>query len=168
MVFLADCQRWTDCYRYAGAEYREPALGDILLACEDALIAAQNTVAAAESMGIGSCYIGDVLENREKIVSLLGLSDYVLPATMVVFGFPTDQQKNRKKPARFPREFIVQKNRYRRLDESELHEMFEQRGVKSEDFDSWIRDFCRRKYMSDFAVELSRSVSGYLKNFKST
>ena len=30
----------------------------------------QNAVVAAESMGIGSCYIGDILENFEQIQEL--------------------------------------------------------------------------------------------------
>ena len=42
-----------------------PGPGDLMLACCDALIAAQNAVIAAESLGIGSCYIGDILEQAQ-------------------------------------------------------------------------------------------------------
>jgi len=35
------------------------------------LIAAQNTVVAAESLGVGSCYIGDILEFTQIIVNSL-------------------------------------------------------------------------------------------------
>ena len=37
-------------------------LGDLMLAVTDTAIAAQNAVVAAESFGIGSCYIGDIME----------------------------------------------------------------------------------------------------------
>ena len=37
-----------------------------MLAMADACIAAQNSVVAAESLGVGSCYIGDILENVEE------------------------------------------------------------------------------------------------------
>ena len=62
LVFVADCQRWYDGFAAAGCAPRPPREGDLLLAAADAAIAAQNTVVAAESFGLGSCYIGDILE----------------------------------------------------------------------------------------------------------
>ncbi len=168
LVFLADCRRWMDCYQAAGTEYRNPGLGDMLLACEDALIAAQNAVVAADSLGIGSCYIGDILENHARHVELLQLDKYVLPATMLVFGYPTPQQKVRQKPKRFDKKYIVQKNSYSRLSEKDLRQMFAERHPESNfDFDHYLTAFCKRKYMSDFSLEMSRSVSQYLKNYES-
>ena len=167
LVFLADTRRWLDCYRYAGAEHRKPGLGDILLACEDTLIAAQSAVVAAESMGIGSCYIGDILENKERMEELLGLDKYVLPITMLVFGYPTQQQKKRQKPKRFNRKYIVRKNRYSRLTEEELRAMFKEfHGEKEVDVDDYIRAFCKRKYMAPFSLEMTRSVEKYLEAFR--
>lgn len=167
LVFLADCRRWLDCYGYAGASPRKPGVGDLLLACEDALIAAQNAVVAAESLGIGSCYIGDILENHDRHVELLGLDEYVVPVIMVVFGYPTGQQSARPKPPRFDRSFIVQKNAYRRLPEGELRQMFGSRHPEPGfDFDSYMKAFCTRKYMSGFSLEMTESVKAYLKPFQ--
>ena len=70
-----------------------------MLAITDTAIAAQNAVVAAESLGIGSCYIGDIMENCEEQRRLLQLPEYVFPAVMLVFGWPTMQQKQRQKPA---------------------------------------------------------------------
>ena len=39
----------------AGCTPRRPGAGDLLLAVDDAVIAAQNAVTAAESLGLGSC-----------------------------------------------------------------------------------------------------------------
>ena len=89
LVFLADCRRWEQCYRAAGLSPRDPGPGDLLLAAADAVIAAQNAVTAAESLGIGSCYIGDVIEQCEKMREALALPPAVVPAAMVVFGRPT-------------------------------------------------------------------------------
>lgn len=170
LVFLADCNRWLDAYRAAGAAAREPLAGDLLLACADALIAAQNSVVAAESLGLGSCYIGDVLENMEGVSALLGLDGYVMPAAMLVYGYPTPQQRKHRKPPRFAPRFIVQKNSYARQSEGELREMFAEReGLINDsthfDFDASMRAFCIRKYMSDFSLEMSRSAAEYLKKF---
>ena len=62
LVFCADCLKWQKAYEFAGCDPRKPGAGDMLLAVTDAAIAAQNAVTAAESLGIGSCYIGDILE----------------------------------------------------------------------------------------------------------
>lgn len=168
LVFLADCRRWLDGYRYAGLSAREPGLGDILLACEDAVIAAQNAVIAAESLGIGSCYIGDILENKEKTSKLLNLDGYVLPIAMLVFGYPTEQQQARKKPRRFDKRFIVQKNRYSRMNKADLIAMFDEaHNEEGYEYREFMRAFCERKYMSEFSLEMNRSAGEYLKNFAS-
>ena len=111
LVFVADCQRWYDGFAAAGCAPRPPREGDLLLAAADAAIAAQNTVVAAESFGLGSCYIGDILENCEDVRSALALPPYAVPAAMLVLGRPTQQQRERRKPARFDARYIVRENR---------------------------------------------------------
>ena len=78
LVFCADCKKWYDAYLEAGCEPRKPGVGDLMLAVTDTVIAAQNAVVAAESFGLGSCYIGDIMENCEEQRRLLCLPDYVL------------------------------------------------------------------------------------------
>ena len=168
LVFLADCRRWMDIYREADAPHRAPGPGDLLLACADALIAAQNTVVAAHSLGIGSCYIGDIIENCEQHRSVLHLDQYTVPVCMVVYGYPTEQQKSRPKPLRFNRQYIVQQNTYRPLSPQQIRTMFTEVHPQPEfDFNSYIQAFCARKYMSDFSLEMSRSAADYLKSFSS-
>ena len=79
LVFCADCLKWYDAFRTGGCAPREPGVGDLLLAVSDANIAAQNAVVAAESLGIGSCYIGDIMENYEQQKEILNLPKYVFP-----------------------------------------------------------------------------------------
>lgn len=167
LVFLADCRRWPRAYRAAGVEIRDPGPGDLLLAMADSCIAAQNAVTAAESLGIGSCYIGDVLENCEAVRAALHLPPQVVPAAMLIFGRPTQQQKDRKKPTRFPAEAVVCENVYRDRTEAELREDFTLRGadLPEFDFDRYVQAFCNRKYESDFSREMSRSAGVYLKEF---
>ena len=98
LIFCADCQKWYDAFAAGGCQPRKPGVGDLLLACSDANIAAQNAVTAAWSLGIGSCYIGDVMEQCETHRRLLHLPDYVFPAAMVVFGYPPPRQKAGERP----------------------------------------------------------------------
>lgn len=165
LVFCADCRKWYDAYLAAGCAPRAPGVGDLLLACSDTLIAAQNAVVAAESLGIGSCYIGDIMELCEEHRRLLNLPQWVFPAAMLVMGYPTQQQKDRPKPERFPLSHVVHENSYRAMGEAELREMFAGR-TDGRDYESWMRAFCDRKYNSDFAWEMSRSVGEYLHDFE--
>ena len=164
LIFCADCKKWLDAYREAGCTPRAPGAGDLLLAVTDAAIAAQNAVVAAEGLGIGSCYIGDVMENCERQRELLHLPDYVFPAAMLVFGWPTRQQRERPKPARCPMEQIVHTNAYRCMDGQELRAMLAGR-TGAQGFEDWCAAFCARKYDSDFSREMTRSVEEYLHQF---
>ena len=163
LIFCADCRKWYDAYVEAGQTPRAPGVGDMVLAVTDAAIAAQNAVTAAESLGIGSCYIGDILEQCETHREMLCLPEYVVPCVMLVFGYPTQQQKNREKPARCALEHIVHENAYRTMDGPELRKMFSPRATGG--FDTYMAAFCKRKYDSDFSVEMTRSVEKYLAQF---
>lgn len=160
LAFCADYQKWYDAYVAHGeTNVRKPAEGDMMLAFEDTMIAAQNAVVAAQSMGIGSCYIGDFLENYEVQKEILNLPKYVIPAVVVVFGYPTEQQKERVKPPRFSVEEIVSENTYARKSGEEFLKMLQNRqGLDDEAFDRWFTAFYNRKYNSDFSREMSRSV----------
>ncbi len=165
LVFCADCKKWYDGFKEAGAEPRKPGVGDLLLGVSDANIAAQNAVTAAESLGIGSCYIGDVMENYEEQKALLNLPKYVFPAAMLVFGYPTQQQIERKKPERVDLKHIVHENTYRTMDAQELREMFGQKAGERT-YEEYMKAFCERKYNSDFSKEMTRSVGEYVKDFR--
>ncbi len=165
LVFCADCDKWLRAYGFAGIEARRPGVGDLLLAVSDANIAAQNAVMAAWSLGVGSCYIGDVMERCEEMRGLLALPEWVFPAAMVVFGRPTAQQAERQKPSRVPLGAVVCENRYVPWDETTAREALAERaGIKG--YDAWVRAFCARKYESDFSREMTRSVEQYLEMFQ--
>lgn len=165
LIFCADCKQWYNAYLAVGCETRKPGVGDLMLACTDAMIAAQNAVTAAESLGIGSCYIGDIMENCEAQRELLHLPEYVMPVGMVIFGYPTDQQMHRPKPERVDMKYVVHENGYRPLSDKDLEEMWTPRaGEKG--YIAWMQAFCNRKYNSDFSREMTRSVGKYLEQFK--
>ena len=96
---------------------------------------------------------------------MLKLPKYVFPAAMLVFGYPTQQQKVRKKPERVAMNHIIHENGYRQMDDKELRMMFADR-TGERGYDDWMCAFCDRKYNSDFSREMSRSVGVYLKDFE--
>jgi FMN reductase (NADPH)/FMN reductase [NAD(P)H] len=179
-IFLADYQRWQDYFIASGVEeictqrgipMQKPAEADLFLACCDAMIAAQNAVIAAESFGLGSCYIGDIMEQYETHRDLLNLPQYVFPIGMVVFGYPTQQQKEREYTPRFNEKFIVFENQYRRLGGEEFDEMFAHlqsrlpKGKAMEGITNVGQVSYLRKFSADFSVEMRRSVRAILKEW---
>jgi FMN reductase (NADPH)/FMN reductase [NAD(P)H] len=183
LLFLADYQRWHDYYlacdvekfcTQAGLTPRLPAEGDLMLACCDAVIAAQTAVIAAESLGIGSCYIGDIMENYEAHQALFNLPRYTFPICMLCFGYPDAKPGSaRKLTARFDRKFIVFEDSYKHLTAPDFDEMF--RGETAARFKGRAeiegatnvgQHTYRRKFAADFAVEMNRSVQAIMKNWK--
>jgi nitroreductase len=184
LLFLADYQRWYDYFILSGVERlctqrREPMLkpeeGDLFLACCDALIAAHTAVIAAESMGIGSCYVGDILENCEVHRDLFQLPRYVFPICLVCFGYPTKQQMERPLTPRFGREFIVFEDKYRALDGAEYEAMVRpmqdemaRGGSKPGGVENPGQMMYFRKFSADFSKEMRRSVRLMLQSWAQT
>ncbi|MGD0879931.1 MAG: nitroreductase family protein [Anaerolineales bacterium] len=178
-LFLADYQRWVDYFITSGVAQlceqtktamRKPEEGDLCLACCDAIIAAQTAVIAAESFGLGSCYIGDIMENYEIHRDLFELPKYVFPICLVCFGYPTPQQISRKQTSRFQEKFILFENKYKRLSKDDLYEMFleeNSRNFHGREEIMGARNVGQliymRKFNAEFSKEMSRSVRAILK-----
>jgi len=181
LLYLADFQRLYDYFEFCevprrcrelGKEFRKPSVGDLMLACCDTLIAAQTTVLAAESMGIGSCYIGDILENYEIHRDLLKLPPYVFPITMLCLGHPARELSEKTRSTRFDREFILHKDTYKRFDGEDFKRMYapleppagapRRYFMDSENFGQSIY---LRKTGAEFSLEMIRSVKVMLENW---
>ena len=172
LLFLADFQRWMDYLKASevdrynkenNIEMYHPKEGDLLLAINDALIAAQTAVTSAEMLGVGSCYIGDIMENFEIHKELFNLPKYTFPVTLICFGYPTEQQKNRPQPPRYPKEMIVFENKYRHIENEEFKEMeAERQKILKTNFLPGCHNeaihMYRRKITSPFMEEMNRSV----------
>jgi len=90
-VFLAWCadlarlERVCQLRSYAQVtEYAE----NFLVAAIDVSIVAQNAALAAESLGLGICYIGSIRNNPAEVIELLGLPRLTFPITGMTLGWP--------------------------------------------------------------------------------
>ncbi len=135
LVFCADYQRMADLFdkdgvpekcRQMDMPFNRPNERNFLLAAIDATLAAQNSVIAAESMGLGSCYLGHIMGHVEDNRRLFNLPEYVYPILAVIYGYP-DEKLMRKPNKRFDAKYIVHENEYHRLSGEELDEMYEDR-----------------------------------------
>ena len=173
LLFLADYQRWFDFFMASdvpafceaqGQTMRRPGEGDMLLACCDALIAAHTAVIAAEALGVGSCYIGDIMERYEYHRELLDLPQYTFPVALLCFGYPKPALSEKALTPRFPGEYIHFKDGYRRLDKDALREMYApyERPHYTGDAANLGQLYYARKFSADFSVEMTRSVRAAL------
>lgn len=116
----------------------------------DAVIAAQNVVIAAESLGMGTVYLGSILNDIRKIVKLLKLPKYVFPAVGLVVGWK-DQEPDLK--PRIPRNIIHMENEYREL-ENPLKELEEYDKIVNQYYD--LRDINNR--VDEFTTQISKQM----------
>ena len=169
LVFLADMQRWWDYFKICktkelcdeiGVEFETPQESDLLLACCDALIAAQNAVITAEALGIGSCYIGDIVENIEIHRKMFNLPRWVFPIIMVCFGYPKGDKENIPLTPRFPQKYIHFINKYNRLNKQDFTEMFQNvdRNYDVNHAKNLGQKFYFAKLAADYSKEMRRSV----------
>ncbi len=121
-VFVVDQRRNTEIAKALGQEVGVQGSADRFVSgLTDAVIAAQNVVVAAESLGMGTVYLGSFFNDTAKIVELLNLPKYTYPAIGLAVGWPT--QEPQLKP-RLPKEVIHMENGYREL-ENPLEELKE-------------------------------------------
>ena len=164
LIFCADYHRWFTLFQQDEPSARRPGEGDLFMAMEDALIAAQSAVIAGEALGVGSCYIGHILDQYEIHRELLGLPEYVLPIAMVCFGIPTEAQRNRQKPPRFQTGDIVCENNYEERDLAAM--LRERQGWSPQECAEWISGFRRLKWDCDTSREMTRSVQAMLDSWR--
>ena len=112
LVWLADLSRLRRVASAAGTtsdglDYLE----SFLLAVIDATLAAQNAVAAAESLGLGTVYIGALRNETEKVAVELGLPPGAFPVFGLVVGKPDPARPSEIKP-RLPQAAVLHREQY--------------------------------------------------------
>ena len=90
-VFLAWCADLARLDRACALRGYTQEVGHVesfLVAAVDAVIAAQTAALAAESIGLGICYIGSIRNKPAEVIDLLGLPRLTFPVTGMTVGWP--------------------------------------------------------------------------------
>jgi nitroreductase len=88
-----------------------PWLETFMVACIDAALAAQNAVVAAESLGLGTVYIGAMRNDPERVAELLGLPKQAFVVFGLCVGWATEQAAGEVKPC-LPQAAVLHHERY--------------------------------------------------------
>lgn len=89
----------------------------LVFGIQDAAYVAQNMVTAAESLGMGSCYLGGAPYQSEQIIKEYKLPPRVFPLVRLAMGFPAENPPVRP---RYPLEFSLFEGHYPELTSEQV------------------------------------------------
>lgn len=107
-----------------------------MTAATDALLAAQTVCIAAESEGLGICYLGTTIYMAREIIKILRLPSGVVPVTTVTLGWPAE---NPEQVDRLPLKAITHKETYKDYTDKDIEELYSQKENRS-DSELFIRE----------------------------
>ncbi|MEL7588189.1 MAG: nitroreductase family protein [Prolixibacteraceae bacterium] len=110
--------RWCE-YRNADASYDHFLW--LVNAVIDAMLFAQNICVAAESQGLGICYMGTTLYRAAEISDVLNLPAGVLPVTTITMGYPAAEPGL---TARLPVEAVIHYESYKDYSPARIDEIY--------------------------------------------
>jgi FMN reductase (NADPH) len=128
LTWCADLSRLDRVCQAKGYTQQAGYVENFLLAVTDAAIAAQNGGLAAESLGLGFCYIGAIRNNPGDVIRLLGLPKLVFPLVGMTLGWPATPQKFRP---RLPLGAVLHWDRYDPVNEENLLKQYDLAMVES-------------------------------------
>ena len=105
----------------------------ILLGMQDAALMAENMVIAAESLEMGSCFLGGIPFHSEEIIKDFKLPPRVFPMVGLTIGYPANDPLPRP---RYPMEFMLFEDEYPQLDDDIVQQSMEvmDEGYRAQDY----------------------------------
>lgn len=168
ITFCADVHRFSLWCRQRGAEPRYDNFVWFINAVIDSMLSSENVALAAESEGLGICYLGTTTYNALEIAEVLRLPRGVLPVTTMTMGYPealpplTD---------RLPLEGVVHRERYQDYAPEAIDRIWAEREASEEtrglletnQLPNLARIFTERRYTGEDNVLFSRKYFEALK-----
>lgn len=169
LVFCADFYRtWLACHEDQATFDQVAQMQDnLLVGTTDVGIALGWAVAAAESLGLGTCVIGDARAHGPEMAQALRLPRYVIPIAGLCLGYPA--QDPELKP-RLPHEAVYFTDHYN-PDLAPLIEDYDQRyrayrsqRTEGQDNESWsetVASFYKLPYKNHLSVPQMLKMQGF-------
>lgn len=164
LVFCADLHRHKVLGDLESADVKDSieSTEKFMVALIDAALAAQNAAVAAESMGLGICYIGGIRNDLDAVKQVLKTPEYVIPLFGMAVGYP-DQETDLK--PRLPLQNVYMENEYQQ-DQG----LFEK---QLQDYNKTTSEYYRERtggkradsWTGQMAKMLGRKTRMYMKEF---
>jgi nitroreductase len=118
-TLLVDSHRHELVMRRRGWKLVTNDLSLLFFGIQDAAYMAQNMVTAAESLGLGSCFIGNAPYRSKSIIAKYKLPARVFPIVQLVMGYPAEQRPVRP---RYPLDFCLFEGEYPEFSEDQIQQ----------------------------------------------
>ena len=132
LVFCADLSRPRQACEMQNGDFATGMTEHFIIATVDVALFAQNCAVAAESLGLGICYIGGIRNDPARVSELLKLPDQVYPVFGFCLGYPA--QDPEVKP-RLPLAVVLKEEQYLSLDDAA--------GIRA--YDKQLRNYYRTR-----------------------
>jgi len=109
LTFCADFNRFKKWCHNRNATPCYDNFLSFMTAAIDAIIVAQTVSIAAESKGLGICYLGTAIYMAEKIIDVLNLPAGVVPVTTLTIGWPAEDPEQ---VDRLPLDGVIHRETY--------------------------------------------------------
>jgi nitroreductase len=127
LTFCADFHRMRRWLALNNAPDNFDNFMSFMIAAIDATLVSQNVALAAESCGLGICYMGSTLANCDQIGRILKLPDNVVPVVGYSLGYPDENPAPRD---RLPLDGLVHQETYNDYDDERIRRIYHNRDVK--------------------------------------
>jgi hypothetical protein len=121
IIVCADMARQLELFKLLKVKARFGPLGKFVPSVIDAALAAQNMVLAAESLGLGTVFIGSIWNAMKKVAEILKVPKDVLPVIILCVGYPDEAPPKRP---RWPLRAVLHENRYVMPSENVMKEYY--------------------------------------------
>lgn len=163
LTFCADINRFN---KWCELNNAQPGYDNFLsfyTASVDTIIAAQNACIAAESFGLGICYLGTTNYTAERIIKILQLPQGVVPVTTIVLGYPDEKPLQTD---RLPIDAIVHKQVYHDYSNESIKTIYNQKDtsefykdiVKTNNVETLAHVFTEKRYAVQNNIAFSKSL----------
>mgnify|MGYP001424252696 CR=1 FL=1 len=121
-VFMLFCLDYRKLETFIASKGRVNTASDammLFLGIQDVAYFAQNMVLAAESLGLGTVFLGSAPQLDSELREIFCLPDRAFPVVGMVLGYPAESPKPRP---RIPTKFVLHRDEYYDLDADDVEE----------------------------------------------
>jgi len=148
LTFCADFHRMRLWLELSEAKDGFDNFMSFMVAAFDAALVAQNVALAAESKGLGICYMGSTLANCDQIGDILQLPQSVFPVVGFTLGYPDEDPPLRD---RLPAYGLIHDETYHDYSPESIAEIYLERETKG--WERYVSIPKLRKMVEDAGVE---------------
>lgn len=124
LTFCADFHRMRRWVEVSEAKNNFDNFMSFMIASIDAVLASQNAALAAESLGLGLCYMGTTLASAGQIGEILELPKHVIPVVGFALGYPDEKPEMRK---RLPMNGIIHEEKYTSYSNEKVQKIYQEK-----------------------------------------